>query len=230
MTTQSNFNIENIVHRCATSQQLFQEYTHECRQEYTIAYALCVNCTHRLEVSRGIHKKPAPTECYCDDIPPYVSEQCIHCAAIKEEIVFLKNEIRRSCATYGIEVAETLETNPLFGETIEKLVFRIEILEQILLRQLIDAETAARKQPPADEDEDEAANDDATTVSENEEPEYNADTETQSDNDEDHEIESITRGIAQINPDGDSGKNERTVRKRPRPESPELWLYDGSMV
>ena len=170
-SSQSNFVIENIVrtpyakqargvrglssndnvNRYTTFQQIFREYNHTCRQEYTVSRALCVYCFHRLEASRGFPKKMIPAKCVCLDIPSYVSEQCVHCDAIKEEIVFLKNEIRRSCTTYGIEVAETLETNPLFGQTIDKLVLRIEILEQVLLRQLIDTETAARKEQQQDD-------------------------------------------------------------------------------
>lgn len=153
-SSQSNFDIENIVDRYTTFQKIFREYVHECRQEYTVSRALCINCVRRLEASRGFPHKMIPTECMCSDIPPYVSEQCVHCSAIKEEIVFLKNEIRRSCTTYGIEVAETLETNPLFSETIEKLVLRIEILEQVLLRQFIDTETAARNKQHQDDIDD----------------------------------------------------------------------------
>jgi hypothetical protein len=50
----------------------------------------------------------------------------------------MKNEIRRAGLNYGIEVAETLETNPLFGVTIERFVLRIQMMEQILLRQQIE--------------------------------------------------------------------------------------------
>jgi hypothetical protein len=95
---------------------------------------------YRVEVSHGVQMKPVPNECHCCDIPPHVSVQCVHCAEIKEEIVFLKNEIRRSCMSYGLEVAETLETNPLFGETVDKLVFRAHMLENVLLAQIADPE------------------------------------------------------------------------------------------
>jgi hypothetical protein len=50
----------------------------------------------------------------------------------------MKNEIRRAGLNYGIEVAETLETNPLFEVTIERFVLRIQMMEQILLRQQIE--------------------------------------------------------------------------------------------
>jgi hypothetical protein len=102
---------------------------------------------YRVEVSHGVQMKPVPNECHCCDIPPHVSVQCVHCAEIKEEIVFLKNEIRRSCMSYGLEVAETLETNPLFGETVDKLVFRAHMLENVLLAQITDPENRT-----ADED------------------------------------------------------------------------------
>jgi hypothetical protein len=133
----------------------------------------------------------------CSDIPSYVSEQCVHCAAIKEEIVFLKNEIRRSCTTYGIEVAETLETNPLFSETIEKLVLRIEILEQVLLRQLIDTETAARNGQQQDDVDD--VPDDVSELSE--EPavdEHASESETDEDETEPNEEEDTAKEEGEV--------------------------------
>jgi len=275
-SSQSNFVIENIVNRYTTFQQIFREYNHKCRQEYTVSRALCVYCFHRLEASRGFPKKMIPAKCVCLDIPSYVSEQCVHCAEIKEEIVFIKNEIRRTSTTYGIEVAETLETNPLFGQTIDKLVLRIEILEQVLLRQLIDTETAARKEQfennednvselseepelartPESEGVQESSRDDLSSKKDDEEVHQVSDDETifscdyvrthtlsasqihvnipqptpEPDTESvDDEIESITRVIEQINVN-DTENESVNSRKRPRPESPELWLYDGSMA
>jgi hypothetical protein len=306
MTTQSNFNVENIVGRYTTSRQVFQEYAHICRNEYKVTRALCKNCLFRLEETRGISHKPIPKECVCDDIPPHITEKCIQCEEIKEEISFLKNEIRRTSVVYGIEVAETLEMNPLFLETIEKLVFRVEILEQVLLRQWIDMETATRlNQDNTPDDVSELSeeyileeDDDLDEIEtcdieqeEGEEPDEIDDMEKdlspnranvmnmangfiqkpdlnipiniqeyterpmkfKSDTNycfngmsvnylhvtlpqpqfepetNDDEIDSITRHISRMDI-VDEEIDDTDNKKRKRPDSPELWLYDGNMV
>jgi hypothetical protein len=240
MSAQTNFNIENIIGRHPTSQQVFQEFSHVCRKEYTVTRALCMNCLC-IEESRFTSRNPIPINCTCEEIPPYVSEQCIHCAVIKEEITFLKNEIRRISTMYGIEVAETLEMNPLFLQTIEKLVFRVQLLEQVILRQMIRTETAERN----DRDDDASMSEDSTIVDDdNDEDAMDADDEDdndddamdaddeekeQPDTDDDAEIDSITHNMNKI----DITETEfidNGNKKRKRPESPELWLYDGSMV
>ena len=266
MSAQTNFNIENMIGRHPTSQQVFQEFSHVCRKEYTVTRALCMNCLC-IEESRFTSRNPIPINCTCEEIPPYVSEQCIHCAAIKEEITFLKNEIRRISTMYGIEVAETLEMNPLFLQTIEKLVFRVQLLEQVILRQLIRTETAERN----DRDDDVSMSEDSTIVDDNndedamdtlsydgnpspdnhrtptfvphsgvlpddednnDEDAMDADDEDdneQPDTDDDAEIDSITRNMNKIDIT-ETESLDNGNRKRKRPESPELWLYDGSMV
>lgn len=167
--THHKFNLEDIATRQSQYQFIVREYTHRCRMEYSVTRALCDNCIHRIEISRGVQMKLVPNECNCCDITPHVSEQCYRCSEIKEEIVFLKNEIRRAGINYGIEVAETLEPNPLFRETIDKLVLRIQMLDQVLLRQLIDTETVnRRKAEPGNNaestDEDNAADSDDVSV------------------------------------------------------------------
>ena len=240
MSAQTNFNIENIIGRHPTSQQVFQEFSHVCCKEYTVTRALCMNCLC-IEESRFTSRNPIPINCTCEEIPPYVSEQCIHCAAIKEEITFLKNEIRRISTMYGIEVAETLEMNPLFLQTIEKLVFRVQLLEQVILRQLIRTETAERNH----RDDDVSMSEDSTIVDDNnDEDAMDADDEDnndenamdaddeeneQPDTDDDAEIDSITRNMNKIDIT-ETESLDNGNRKRKRPESPELWLYDGSMV
>ena len=240
MSAQTNFNIENIIGRHPTSQQVFQEFSHVCRKEYTVTRALCMNCLC-IEESRFTSRNPIPVNCTCEEIPAYVSEQCIHCAVIKEEITFLKNEIRRISTMYGIEVAETLEMNPLFLQTIEKLVFRVQLLEQVILRQMIRTETAERN----DRDDDASMSEDSTIVDDdndedamdaddeddNDEDAMDADDEEkeQPDTDDDAEIDSITRNMNTIDIT-ETESLDNGNKKRKRPESPELWLYDGSMV
>jgi hypothetical protein len=228
MSSQSNFNVENIIGRDSTIHQVFQEFSHICRNEYTVSRALCMSCL-RAEECRFISRNQIPTKCTCEEIPAYVTEQCIHCAEIKEEITFLKNEIRRTSTMYGIEVAETLEMNPLFLQTIEKLVFRVQVLEQVLLHQLIRTETAeCNAQADDSMSEESTLVDDAGNMEDDED--NDAEDEEQPDTDDDDaEIESITRDVDQIDI-AETESLDNGNRKRKRPESPELWLYDGNMV
>ena len=55
-------------------------------------------------------------------------------------------------------------------------------------------------------------------------PQPEPDTETNDD-----EVDSITRGILQMNR-AETESIDSSSKKRKRPESPELWLYDGNMV
>lgn len=233
MSSQSNFNVENIIGRDSTIHQVFQEFSHICRNEYTVSRALCMNCL-RAEECRFISRNSIPIKCTCEEIPSYVSEQCIHCAEIKEEITFLKNEIRRTSTMYGIEVAETLEMNPLFLQTIEKLVFRVQVLEQVLLRQLINTETAERNAQADDSmSEESTLVDDAVDMEDDEHESIDMEDDEDKDqpdtDDDDAEIESITRNVEQIDIT-ETESLDNGNRKRKRPESPELWLYDGNMV
>jgi hypothetical protein len=160
---------------------------------------------------------------------------------------------------YGIEVAETLEMNPLFLQTIEKLVFRVQVLEQVLLRQLINTETAITYEdksspviPPtptllrrsgvlpernaqADDSMSEESTliDDAGDMEDDEHESIDMEDDEDKDqpdtDDDDVEIESITRNVEQIDIT-ETESLDNGNKKRKRPESPELWLYDGNMV
>jgi hypothetical protein len=91
----------------------------------------------------------------------------------------MKNEIRRAGLNYGIEVAETLETNPLFEVTIERFVLRIQMMEQILLRQQIERGNVRN------DDEDEVSE---MSVSINEQDENEQEYENEQEDDDQDEL------------------------------------------
>jgi hypothetical protein len=136
-----SFNIENMVDRQSSYAKILCEYSHVCSLQYKVEYPLCQTCIRRLE-TRG----NSPNECTCGE-SKYITEHCAKCSEIKEEIQFLRNEIRRSCTNYGIEVAESLETSPLFEQSIDRLVLRIQLLEQVLLYQHIERERKNEHRP-----------------------------------------------------------------------------------
>ena len=177
----STFSIEDYVSRRNTYREIHNEYAHECVMEYKTERPTCPHCMHQLETqvySLQTNFK-TNTVCTCAEYTCYVSEHCKRCSLIKDEISFMKNEIRRAGLNYGIEVAETLETNPLFEVTIERFVLRIQMMEQILLRQQIERGNVRN------DDEDEVSE---MSVSINEQDENEQEYENEQEDDDQDEL------------------------------------------
>jgi hypothetical protein len=142
MFAQSRFSMESFVSKTPMFAEVEQEYAHVCKMEQLTKYPTCVACLTRTE--HEFHKRAfwqPRDECTCDELPSHTHEECKDCVAIADEIQFVRNEIVRLCTSYGIEVAQTLEINPLFSQSIERLVVRVRVMEQLLLRQQIHRNT-----------------------------------------------------------------------------------------
>jgi hypothetical protein len=177
MYAKASFRNEKFVSRRNTYADICAEYAHNCVMEYKVERPVCPHCLNRLETnalrSTLSQNMKSSSECTCCEYTSFVLEHCNRCSSIKEEVQFLRNEIRRTSLNYGLEVAETLEINPLFEQSIEKLVLRIQMLEQVLLRQQIDNATEREHLSSSELDDDDISQisiqtmDDELSISEN---------------------------------------------------------------
>jgi hypothetical protein len=160
-------NLERMVTRTPLFATYYTEFKHTCKMEYCVERLTCDWCMSRIEQGLNSYAKPKLNgDCVCALLPSKISENCIRCGDIKEEIQFIRSEIIRTCTNYGIEVAQTLETNPLFPETIEKMALSITVLEHILRRQEIHRELDAENDYDEDISLDDSDSDTDDNVSE----------------------------------------------------------------
>jgi hypothetical protein len=124
----SRNNIHSIV------QGYITEYTHECEMVARENRPVCEPCLYQTEMA-FTHMGRCRARCHCDTLVPTITMECIKCTEIKEEIQFIRSEIVRASTNYGIEVAASLVQNPLFSQTIGRMVVRARVLENILMHQ-----------------------------------------------------------------------------------------------